>query len=239
MIRTFITSVRRTEQITRGVRQLTFGGGDLTSFVPAAADQFLYVLAPPPGRSELTIDAGFTWEQYATMPPDEQPVGAYYTVRRWRPEAAELDMLFVLHGDRGRRGCVGGRGRGGRPRRAVGPAFGVRPAGGHGLVPARRRRHRAARRGGDPRVAPGWYAGPHRRRGRRRGRPAAAPPASRASRCDGATATARRPATTTLLVDAVRSMAWPSGNAVRVGWRGEPLHHRRASSRAQRARLAA
>jgi NADPH-dependent ferric siderophore reductase len=103
-IRTFVTSVRRTEQITRDVRQLTFGGGDLATFAPAAADQFLYVLAPPLGRHELTIDAGFSWEQYATMPPGEQPIGAYYTVRRWRPEVAEvaeLDMLFVLHGVEG------------------------------------------------------------------------------------------------------------------------------------------
>ena len=97
-VRTFVTTVRRTEQITRGVRQLTLGGGDLATFSPLAADQFLYVLAPPPGRNELTIDAGFTWEQFAEMAPDEQPVGAYYTVRRWRPDSAEMDMLFVLHG---------------------------------------------------------------------------------------------------------------------------------------------
>ena len=100
-IRTFITAVRRVEDVTRGVRQITFGGGDLDTFVPGAPDQFLYVLAPPPGRTELTIDASFTWEQYATMPPGEQPIGAYYTVRRWRPEAGELDMLFVLHGVEG------------------------------------------------------------------------------------------------------------------------------------------
>jgi len=98
-IRTFITSVVRTEQVTRHVRQITFGGGDLRGFVPAAADQYLYVLAPPRGRRELTIDAGFTWEQHDTMAPDERPIGAYYTVRRWRPDVAELDMLFVLHGD--------------------------------------------------------------------------------------------------------------------------------------------
>jgi NADPH-dependent ferric siderophore reductase len=100
-IRTFITSVRRTQRITRNVREITFGGGDLETFSPGAPDQFLYVLAPPVGRRELTIDQGFTWEQYATMAPDEQPIGAYYTVRRWRREAAELDMLFVLHGDEG------------------------------------------------------------------------------------------------------------------------------------------
>jgi NADPH-dependent ferric siderophore reductase len=35
------------------------------------------------------------------MAPEDQPIGAYYTIRRWRPETAELDMLFVLHGHDG------------------------------------------------------------------------------------------------------------------------------------------
>ena len=97
-IRTFVTRVVRTEAITRGIRQITFGGGDLATFRPISADQFLYVLAPPAGRRELTIDATFTWEQFAAMPVEQQPIGAYYTVRRWRPDEHELDLLFVLHG---------------------------------------------------------------------------------------------------------------------------------------------
>ena len=59
----------------------------------------------------------------------EQPVGAYYTVRRWRPDVHELDMLFVLHGiDDGADDGAGGaaaRGRHGgarRPRGTVGAA---------------------------------------------------------------------------------------------------------------------
>jgi NADPH-dependent ferric siderophore reductase len=97
-IRTFVTGVVRTETVTRGVRQITFGGGDLATFRPIGPDQFLYVLAPPPGRTELGIDASFTWEQFAAMPSEDQPIGAYYTVRRWRPDVGELDLLFVLHG---------------------------------------------------------------------------------------------------------------------------------------------
>ena len=78
----------------------------------------------------------FTWEQFAAMPPDDQPIGAYYTVRRWRPDVHELDMLFVLHGDED-----GGTTAGpaapwaaarptGRPGRAVGSAHRVRTAAG-------------------------------------------------------------------------------------------------------------
>jgi NADPH-dependent ferric siderophore reductase len=100
-IKTFLTEVVRVEQITPVLRQVTFGGGDLVDFIPAGPDQFLYLLVPPRGRTELSIGRDFSWEQYQQMPADDRPVGAYYTVRRWRPEVHEIDMLFVLHGDEG------------------------------------------------------------------------------------------------------------------------------------------
>jgi NADPH-dependent ferric siderophore reductase len=100
-IRTFLTEVVAVEDVHPHLRRITFGGGDLASFSPLGPDTFLYVLLPPPGRTELTIDRGFTWESVERMPEAERPVGAYYTLREWRPERAELDMLFVLHGDSG------------------------------------------------------------------------------------------------------------------------------------------
>lgn len=96
-VRTFITSVVAVEDVHPHLRKITFGGGDLTTFRPLGADTFLYVLLPPTGRTELTIDANFSWEGWADMPDDVRPVGAYYTLRDWRPDTAELDMLFVLH----------------------------------------------------------------------------------------------------------------------------------------------
>ena len=98
-IPTHITSVVAVEMVTPRIKQITFGGRDLVNFQPVGPDQFLYVLAAAPGQAELPIDSSFTWEQYDMTPADERPIGAYYTVRRWRPETAELDMWFVLHGD--------------------------------------------------------------------------------------------------------------------------------------------
>lgn len=104
-IGTHLTRVVAVADVHPHLRQITFGGGDLaTTFTPLGPDCFFYVLLPPPGRSELTIDQGFTWEAHARMPVDEQPVGAYYTLRRWRPEEAELDVLMVLHDDSGHSG---------------------------------------------------------------------------------------------------------------------------------------
>lgn len=99
--RTFVTEVVAVEDVHPHLRQVTFGGGDLVGFEPVGPDTFLYLLLPPPGRTELTIDATFTWEAARAMPDDERPVGAYYTLRRWRPEVAELDVLMVLQGDAG------------------------------------------------------------------------------------------------------------------------------------------
>jgi NADPH-dependent ferric siderophore reductase len=93
--------VSRVARVGPRVARLTFEGGDLTGFVGAGPDQFVYVLLPPPGRAGLTIDAGFTWDHYRAMPPAERPVGAYYTVRYHRPATAEVDIDFVLHGGGG------------------------------------------------------------------------------------------------------------------------------------------
>ncbi|MFV0308765.1 MAG: SIP domain-containing protein [Desertimonas sp.] len=98
-IGTFLTSVTAVEDIHPHLRKVTLAGGDLTSFVPLGPDTFVYVLLPPPGRDRLTVDRSFTWEQFGQMPPSEQPVGGYYTVYDWRPADAEVDMLFVLHGE--------------------------------------------------------------------------------------------------------------------------------------------
>ena len=100
-IRTFVTSVVAVTDVHPHLRQVTFGGGDLVTFEPLGPDTFLYLLLPPPGRTELGVDGTFSWEEHAKAAPEDQQVGAYYTLRRWRPEISELDILMVLHGDAG------------------------------------------------------------------------------------------------------------------------------------------
>ncbi len=98
-IRTFLTTVVDRAEVATDVVKITFGGGDLATFTSLGFDQFLYVLAPRPTHTELTIDQSFTWEAWQEMPEHDRPIGAYYTVREWRPESHELDLYFVLHGD--------------------------------------------------------------------------------------------------------------------------------------------
>jgi NADPH-dependent ferric siderophore reductase len=100
-IRTFVTEVTAVRDLHPHLREVTFGGGDLATFDPAGPDTFLYLLLPPEGRTALTIDRSFTWAAHARMAAEDKPVGAYYTLGRWRPEVQELDIVMVLHGDTG------------------------------------------------------------------------------------------------------------------------------------------
>jgi len=120
-IRTFLTTVVAVEDVQPHLRRITFGGGDLTTFRPLGPDTFLYLLLPPPGRTELTIDQSFGWEAVADMAEDERPVGGYYTVREWRPGVAEMDVLMVLHGDAGHASAWAARAQVGDPVALWGP----------------------------------------------------------------------------------------------------------------------
>lgn len=120
-IRTFLTTVSAVEDVHPHLRRITVRGGDLDTFAPNGPDTFLYVLLPPEGRDELTIDQSFTWTGYQEMPEEERPLGAYYTLRSWRPETAEIDLLFVLHGDEGAASRWAHRARPGDPVALWGP----------------------------------------------------------------------------------------------------------------------
>jgi NADPH-dependent ferric siderophore reductase len=124
-IRTFLTSVSAVRQVGPHLRSITFAGGDLDTFAPLGPDTFLYVLLPPPGRTELTIDRDFQWTQVESMPEDERPVGAYYTLRRWSPATADgpawVEVLAVLHGDEGPASAWAARAEPGQPVALWGP----------------------------------------------------------------------------------------------------------------------
>ncbi len=92
---TYVTRVVRTRTISPLIREITFQGG-LEDFQSIGPDQFVYVLAEKPGQKDI-IRAGTTMAQLLAAPPSQRPAAAYYTVRRHRPEAGELDLWFVLH----------------------------------------------------------------------------------------------------------------------------------------------
>ena len=126
-LKTFVTSVRAIEQRQHPFTRVTFQGGDLSQFESIGPDQFLYLLLPPPGGADLTIDAGFSWSQYRTMPEEQRPVGAYYTVRHHRPDLTEVDIDIVRHGHVGQVGAWLNRAQPGDPVALWGPRMAYHP----------------------------------------------------------------------------------------------------------------
>jgi NADPH-dependent ferric siderophore reductase len=209
-IRTFLTSVVAVEDVHPHLRQITFGGGDLAAFSPAGPDTFLYVLLPPPGRVELTVDQSFTWSSYEEMAPGDRPVGAYYTLRRWRPESQEIDALFVLHGDGGPASAWAARARPGDPVALWGPRTAYDPP------PSTDRYLLVADDTGLPAVAAILESLPAKTEVQvvaevddpDERQPLPASPSVEVTWCYRRGAPA---GTTTLLADAVRSLPWPGG----------------------------
>lgn len=96
LVPTHVTAVVRAEPLGGRFVRITFGGG-LDRFRDVGPDQFVYVLVPPPGSDVLAVGTDFRWTDYDELPASDRPVGAYYTVRRHRPDAAEVECDVFLH----------------------------------------------------------------------------------------------------------------------------------------------
>ncbi|MCX4564049.1 SIP domain-containing protein [Streptomyces sp. GTA36] len=99
--------VVRTVDITPGMRRVTLGGEQLRAFTTADGftrpgfespgfDDDLAFYFPYPGQRDPVLPV--QGEAKLIVPKDPRPLSRAYTVRRWDPEAGELDVDFVKHG---------------------------------------------------------------------------------------------------------------------------------------------
>lgn len=99
--------VVRTVDITPGMRRVTLSGEQLGAFTtadgvvrPAFAspgfDDDLAFYFPYPGQRDPVLPV--QGEAKLIVPKDPRPLSRAYTIRRWDPEAGELDVDFVEHG---------------------------------------------------------------------------------------------------------------------------------------------
>lgn len=92
--------------ITPHMVRVTFEAATFRDVRPGAPDQYVKVFFPLPGQEapvlpETGSDVMSWYRTYLAMPDDVRPPMRTYTVRAHRPEAAEIDVDFVLHGDTG------------------------------------------------------------------------------------------------------------------------------------------
>ena len=82
------------------LRRLTLHVPGLRGYEVLGPDEYVGLVMPRPGTTlpDLSSVTGPNPRPVlATMPEDEQPDVRWYTVRDWRPDAAELDVEVVLH----------------------------------------------------------------------------------------------------------------------------------------------
>ncbi|MDX3070817.1 siderophore-interacting protein [Streptomyces sp. MI02-7b] len=108
--RMFRAEVARTERISPSMHRVTVTGADLAEFPWMGYDHWFRLFMQLPHQSALRLPE-FTgdrwWHAYLDLPEDERPHCANYTVAGFRPEAAEMDIDFVVH--RGPTGELEGR----------------------------------------------------------------------------------------------------------------------------------
>lgn len=127
--RVFSVRVTAVSALTPSFVRVTLSGDALAEFSAVGLDQRIKIVLPIPGHGFTDLPDGDDWYGAWRALPDavRNPLRTY-TVRSFRPDARELDIDFVAHGDTGPAsrwvsGC-----RVGDELRIVGPAVPSSPA---------------------------------------------------------------------------------------------------------------
>ena len=97
-----LATVAAVDDLSPHLRRVTFVAPRIAEAVTAGPDQRIKVLLAPPDGSELKLPTGPEWyTEWCAQPVDERFIMRTYTVRALRPEVAEIDIEFVLHGVNG------------------------------------------------------------------------------------------------------------------------------------------
>ncbi len=99
---TFRVRVLATRPLGASFVRVTFTGPDLDRFADNGDDQRIKLIFPRPGGRLPDLPPGDDWyDAWRALPDAERNPMRTYTVRAVRPEARELDVDLVRHGDGG------------------------------------------------------------------------------------------------------------------------------------------
>jgi NADPH-dependent ferric siderophore reductase len=121
-----IAEVLRVEQLTPHMVRVVVGGAGLAGLRAGDyTDHYVKILFPPAGVTyPEPFDVAAIRE---TMPREQWPLVRTYTIRKWLPEAQEMWIDFVVHGDAGIAGPWAANAQPGDPFRFNGPGGGYTP----------------------------------------------------------------------------------------------------------------
>ncbi|QES40609.1 NADPH-dependent ferric siderophore reductase [Streptomyces venezuelae] len=121
-----VAQVVRTERLTPHMQRVVLGGEGLAEFAAGeCTDHYVKLLFDAEG---VTYPEPFDMQRIREeFPRDQWPVTRTYTVRSWDPEARELALDFVIHGDEGLAGPWARDVRPGATMRLLGPGGAYAP----------------------------------------------------------------------------------------------------------------
>ena len=100
-----VVDVVRTERVSPNFVRVTVGGDQLSPLPNDGWDQWFRLFLPnASGTTSWALPSRVDmigYLKFKRMPDDVRPVMRNYTIREHRPEANELDIDFVVHGDEG------------------------------------------------------------------------------------------------------------------------------------------
>ncbi|WP_235515562.1 siderophore-interacting protein [Curtobacterium sp. Leaf183] len=100
--RVFSVRVAAVVSLTPSFVRVTLTGDDLGQFASVGLDQRIKVVLPIPGHGFTDLPDGPDWySAWRDLPDATRNPLRTYTVRSFRPDAHELDIDFVAHGDTG------------------------------------------------------------------------------------------------------------------------------------------
>lgn len=127
--RVFSVRVAAVTALTPAFVRVTLSGDELGQFSSVGLDQRIKVVLPIPGHGFTDLPDGADWySAWRALPDATRNPLRTYTVRSFRPDAHELDIDFVAHGDTGPASCWVSSCAVGDELRIVGPAVPESPA---------------------------------------------------------------------------------------------------------------
>lgn len=127
--RVFSVRVAAVTALTPSFVRVTLAGDALADFSAVGLDQRIKLVLPIPGHGFTDLPDGDDWYgAWRALPDAERNPLRTYTVRSFRPDAHELDIDFVAHGDTGPASRWVSSCRVGDELRIVGPAVPSSPA---------------------------------------------------------------------------------------------------------------
>lgn len=101
-LRAVLARVTGVAPLTPHMTRVTVCAPEFAEFVYLASDHYVRLLLPRTSQTEPQLPTSeHWWPEMVAMPPTQRPILRNYTVAGIRPELAEMDIDFVVHGDSG------------------------------------------------------------------------------------------------------------------------------------------